>query len=134
MRKRTSNPAPEIPIGQLARRDHGVLATSELLDCGLTHAGIHRRTRAGRLHRLYHGVYAVGHTALSREGGWLAAVKACGRAAVLSHQSAGELWDLIPHCPGPIHVTVPPGQKAQAGSGDLGPPLEDVGARRRHSP
>lgn len=94
-------------MARLARGDHGVLTTAELLACGLTHAGIHRRARAGRLHRLHHGVYAVGHAALSREARWLAAVKACGPGAVLSHQCAAELWELSPRCPGPTHVTVP---------------------------
>jgi very-short-patch-repair endonuclease len=98
---------PEARIARLAVRDHGVLATAELLACGLTHAGIHRRARAGWLHRLHHGVYAVGHVSLSREGHWLAAVKACGPDAVLSHLSAAELWELIGRCAGPIHVTVP---------------------------
>jgi len=51
-------------------------------------------------------VYAVGHAAISRHGCLLAAVKACGPGAMLSHQSAGELWGLLPTCPGPIHVKV----------------------------
>jgi len=49
----------------------------------------------------------VGHAALSREGRWLAAVKACGAGAVLSHQSAGAFWELLTRYTGPIHITVP---------------------------
>jgi very-short-patch-repair endonuclease len=107
MRKRGFTHGPDARLAELAQRDHGVLATAELLACGLTHPGIYRRARAGRLHRLHHGVYAVGHVALSREARWLAAVKACGTGAVLSHQSAAELWELSPRRPDPIHVTVP---------------------------
>src|SRR6478672_8021951 len=107
MRKRTFAAGSDVRIAQAAERDHGVLATPELLACGLTHAGIHRRAEAGRLHRLHHGVYAVGHASVSSNGRWLAAVKTCGTGAVLSHHSAAELWELIPHRPGPIHVTVP---------------------------
>ena len=62
---------------------------------------------AGRLHRLYRGVYAVGHTELSLEGRWIAAVFACGPNAVLSHGSAAHLWSLSPKCPPYIHVTIP---------------------------
>jgi very-short-patch-repair endonuclease len=84
-----------------------VLTTAELVGCGLTRAGIHRRAKAGRLHRLHHGVYAVGHTALTQEAYWLAAVKACGLGAVLSHRSAAQLWELLPRRPGPVSITVP---------------------------
>jgi very-short-patch-repair endonuclease len=70
-------------------------------------AGITRRVRAGRLHRLYRGVYAVGHRRISREGHWLAAVLACGAGAVLSHRSAAALWGIRPQSSGPIEVTVP---------------------------
>jgi very-short-patch-repair endonuclease len=117
MRKPTSIDRPEARVTELAKRDHGVLTTHELLACGLTHAGIHRRVEAGRLHRVHRGVYAVGHRALSREGRWLAAVKACGSGAVLSHQSAAELWELVPRRPGPIHVTVPAYRRPRPGRG-----------------
>jgi hypothetical protein len=52
------------------------------------------RLNAGRLHQLRRGVYAVGHTALSREGWWMAAVLFCGPEAILSHRSAAALWGL----------------------------------------
>jgi very-short-patch-repair endonuclease len=107
MRKKPFTDAPDARAAQLAERDHGVLATHELLACGLTHGGIYRRVRAGRLHRIHQGVYAVGHAALSREGHWLAAVKASGAGAVLSHQSAAVLWELLPRSVGAIHITVP---------------------------
>jgi very-short-patch-repair endonuclease len=111
MRKERTTPGPDARVARLAGRDHGVLTASELIGCGLTPTGIHRRLQAGRLHRLYRGVYAVGHAALSRAGRWLAAVKACGAAAVLSHQSAAVLWELLPRYAGPIHVTVPATRK-----------------------
>jgi very-short-patch-repair endonuclease len=59
----------------------------------------------------------VGHASLSREGRSLAAVKACGAAAVLSHHSAAQLWDLLPRYSGPIHVTVPHTRKPHPGQG-----------------
>ena len=54
------------------------------------------RVAAGRLHRIHRGVYAVGHGGLTMRGRFLAAVKACGEAAVLSHMSAAALWELLP--------------------------------------
>ena len=52
----------------------------------------------GRLHRIHHGVYAVGHPRLTPRGHLWGAVLACGgpEAAVLSHRSAAAVWDLLP--------------------------------------
>ncbi len=58
-------------------------------------ARIARRCAAGRLHRLHTGVFAVGHLALTQRARELAAVKACGPDALLSHRSAGRRWGLI---------------------------------------
>lgn len=65
-----------------------------------------RRTRKGLLYRIHRGVYAVGHPGLSNEGRWMAAVLACGKAAVLSHRSAAALWTIVP-LPNVIEVTLP---------------------------
>ena len=98
---------PDQIVAKIAGRRHGVVAYTQLLWAGLSAKGITRRVRSGRLHRIYRGVYAVGHTNLSREGRWLAAVLACGKSAVLSHESAAELWGISPTSPATIHVTVP---------------------------
>lgn len=85
---------PDRAIAALAGRQHGVVATSQLLELGLTRQSISRRVSTGRLHRLHRGVYAVGHTGISREGRWTAAVFAGGRGAALSHRSAALLWNI----------------------------------------
>jgi very-short-patch-repair endonuclease len=59
------------------------------------------------LHRVFRGVYAVGHAGLGNKGRWMAAVLACGDGAVLSHRSAAELWGMLKPVSGPVHVTVP---------------------------
>jgi hypothetical protein len=74
---------------------------------GYTKSSIGRAVAAGRLHRLYHGVYAVGHTNLSPHGECLAAVLACGRGALLSHGSAAWLLGLTRFGPKPLAVTAP---------------------------
>jgi very-short-patch-repair endonuclease len=73
------------------------------------------RARTGRLHRLYRGVYAVGHPAPPVEGRFLAAVKACGLRAVLSHLAAAFLWGLIEDEPEVIDVTVTGGSRVHPG-------------------
>lgn len=65
-----------------------------MLDLGLSREEIIGRLRRGRLHRLYPGVYAVGHKVLTQRSRWMAAVLACGPNAVLSHWSAAALWGI----------------------------------------
>ncbi len=94
-------------MADIARQQHGVATYKQLCGAGLDAAAVARRTKAGRLHRVHRGVYAVGHTALSREGRWMAAVLACGEGAVVSHRSAAVLWGLLPPRSGPVHISVP---------------------------
>jgi len=79
-------------VAAVAAEDWGVVSTAELLRCGLSHQTIATRRRAGRLHRLHRGVYAVGHPNPPWQGRFLAAAKACGPTSVLSHFSAAALW------------------------------------------
>ena len=82
-------------IAAIAGRQHGIVTTAQLREAGLDEVAMHRAVRAGRLHRLHRGVYAVGHRSLSWRGRWLAAVLAAGDGAVLSHTSAAALWEFL---------------------------------------
>jgi predicted transcriptional regulator of viral defense system len=73
----------------------GVLTAAELGDCGLTSTAVSTRLRRGWVHRLHRGVYAVGHASPPWEGRLLAAVRACGPDALLSHYSAAEVWGFV---------------------------------------
>jgi predicted transcriptional regulator of viral defense system len=53
------------------------------------------RLRAGRLHRVHRGVYAVGCDLRTLRGRFMAAVLACPEPAFLSHLSAAALWGLL---------------------------------------
>lgn len=81
-------------IAELADRQHGVVATWQLVALGLTHDDIRYRAKIGRLHRIYRGVCAVGHRNLTPKGHRMAAVLACGADAVLSHRSAAAHWGI----------------------------------------
>lgn len=112
-------------VAEIARRQHGVIATRQLLAAGWSLSGISRRVRDGRLHRVHRGVYAVGHVAPSPAREWMAAVLACGRdmpngtrrggrqlildswGAALSYRTAAQLWKLLPLRDGPVDVSVP---------------------------
>lgn len=102
-------------VADRATRQHGLIARWQLLALGLRPGAIARRVRAGRLHPVHRGVYAVGHRALTQEARWLAAVLACGHGAVLSHTAAAGLWGLIDRWDG-LDVSVP------SAAGRSGPP------------
>lgn len=100
-----------LPPGQelaaLASRQHGVVSIRQLRSIGYSHSSVEKAVAGGRLHRLHHGVYAVGHTNLSLLGRCLAGVLAAGPASLLSHYSAGWLLGLTSTRPIPVHVTTP---------------------------
>jgi len=70
------------------------MTTQELMAAGLSQEAVRKRAARGALHRLYPGVYAVGNPLVSLRGKWLAAVRACGPGALLSHRDAAMLWGL----------------------------------------
>jgi predicted transcriptional regulator of viral defense system len=93
-------------ISALAERQHGVVARRQLTAAGLSESEVQHRVAAGRLLRLYRGVYAVGHRQLRREGWWMAAVLTMGSGALLSHRDAAALHGVRwPH-DGATDVTV----------------------------
>lgn len=99
--------ATDLELARLATAQHGVVARQQLLVLGFSEGSVKRRVRGGRLHRVHHGIYAVGHRSLTVEGRWMAAVMAAGRDAVLSHATAAGAWELRRRGSGAIHVTIP---------------------------
>jgi hypothetical protein len=81
-------------VARRAASQHGVVTVDQLRELGLTYEVIRRRVEVGRLHRLYRGVYAVGHRKLSRDGHLRAALYAAGPTAQLSHRTAAGLHGL----------------------------------------
>jgi very-short-patch-repair endonuclease len=100
------NPSLDGVIAVLADRQHGVVARWQLLSMGFGPDAIDHRIATARLHRVYQGVYAVGHNRLTLRGHFIAAVLACGPDAVLSHRSAARLWNLLPDSRRMIDVAV----------------------------
>lgn len=101
---RTKNRPVDREVGELAQRQHGVVAHRQLTDIGLSPSAIRRRLGLGRLHPVHQGVYAVGHSRLSGHGRWIAAVLACGPGALLSQGTAAALWAILPSSSAQIHV------------------------------
>src|SRR3954454_4862897 len=82
-------------LAALAGKQHGVVATWQLAAMGFRRGWIQHALRNGRLHQVYIGVYVVGHAAVGPRGCMLAAVLACGPAALASHYSAGLVYRML---------------------------------------
>jgi predicted transcriptional regulator of viral defense system len=108
-------PPADAAIAALTKGQHGVVARDQLRTLGLGKAAIEHRVRAGRLHRLHPGVYAVGHVLLSSFGRFVAAVFACGPGAVLSHWSAAHLHRLLASARTRVDVLSPRDRRPKRG-------------------
>ena len=80
-------------IAQLATA-RGLITNEALRVAGLSRRAITDRAAAGRLFRVHHGVYFVGHAERTSLAYAEAAVLACGPRTALSHDSAAALWGL----------------------------------------
>jgi very-short-patch-repair endonuclease len=87
----------ERAISELVGRQHGVVTRSQLRGLGFTADEIDNRLKTSRLHPLHRSVYLAGHMAALPHARELAAVLACGPAAVLSHRNAAHVWSLLPY-------------------------------------
>jgi len=95
-------------IAELAAEQHGVFALSQLVDSGFDSQLARKRVAAGRLHRVFQGVFSTQKQSLLTPNGWrMAAVLACGPEAVLSHRSAAAHWGIREDTRSRIDVTAP---------------------------
>lgn len=90
-------------VAELAKRQHGVVSRAQLRGCGLSDDVV---DGCGWLHRVHRSVYAVGHTRLTIQGRWMAAVLACAPGALLTGRAALALHDVRPIPSGAIDVIV----------------------------
>lgn len=103
-----------------------MVSRRQLRELGFTPIQIAWRIEHGRLHRVHHNVYAVGHRALISHGHLIAALLSAGPTAFLSHRTAAAVWGLRPVNMNAIELTIP-GQSRRAA-----PPL--IIHRTRHAP
>jgi len=88
-----------------------LITTAQLTGLGLSHNALHARVRAGRLHRLHAGVYAVHPPPFTRNQRWLGATMACGPGALLSDGPAALLQRITDSpAPLPAHITAESGR------------------------
>jgi hypothetical protein len=91
-------------VSKLAARQHGVVSRQQLRRLGLDDSAVARSIRAGHLHRVFRGVYAVGHPAIGQRGRMRAVTLACGEGSFVSHRSAAALLGLLDRPPVAIDV------------------------------
>jgi very-short-patch-repair endonuclease len=133
----------DLQIGRIARVQHGLVTTAQLVDAGMTTSAISKRARRGRLYRVHRGVYSVGHEVVNEQQRWMAAVLACGPGAALSHGAAAVHWGLLRPLEGPTDITVHThnGRKRQRGirihrcaTLGAGAPFRTTGSQKRPGP
>jgi very-short-patch-repair endonuclease len=93
-------------IARIAAAQHGIVTRKQLLAAGLGHGAIDHRLTQLRLHPVHRGVYLVGHPLPPPMAREMAAILACGRDAVASHDTAGGIWGFRSPKPGRIDITV----------------------------
>lgn len=93
-------------IRRTATRQDGLIQHAQLLGHGLSLTQIHYRLRVGRLTRIHRGVYAVGHSAITRKAR-LRAATMIATDVRLRLFSAAEWWSLISPRTGNVLVTSP---------------------------
>ncbi len=91
----------------------------------MSRSAIYRANEDGRLHRVFRGVYSLGHPNVGELGRLRAATLACGEGAVVSHRSAGALLRLLDKGPAVIDVIAP---------GDRGRGIDGIRFHRVRAP
>jgi hypothetical protein len=101
--------AQDLPpeLRELAEIQCGIVSRSQVLAAGLTKDIVSTRLGRGGWQRMYPGIYAAFSGQPNRCAKLWAAVLSAGKGAVLSHQTAAELWRLADGQGAVIHLTVP---------------------------
>lgn len=84
-----------------------MLTRAQLRSAGISDSAISRWVVAGRLHRVYPGVFAVGHRVLSDKGRLAAALLYAGPGAALSHETGAWWLALTKRFPTQLTVSAP---------------------------
>ncbi len=96
----------ELAIAWVAARQLGLITAAQLHAAGVGRGSIEWRLANGALHRVFRGVYLVGHSIFAPGSLEFAAVLACGDRTIVSHRSAAALWKLASAPEGEAEVTV----------------------------
>lgn len=129
-RSRNAAPGPDQTVAVLAGRQRGLVTRGQLLGAGLGRGAIAHRVAKGRLLAVHRGVFLVGHRAPVPLATELAALLGVGVRALLSHRSAGVVWQLPVPVIGLVELTVV-GSRTRPRSGVLVRRVTGLDARDR---
>jgi hypothetical protein len=107
-----AEPAPDLVVAAVARRQHGAFSRRQALAAGFTATMITQRLASAAWLRLASGVYALASHPFSWERQAMAATLSVPKA-VLSGPSAAALHDIEGFRKGRLEVTVPPGRNVR---------------------
>lgn len=94
-------------LRDVALEQYGYVTTKQALEAGVTHASLSMMVKRGRLERECQGVYLVPQLPYTQFNQYMLAVLWTGAPeAVLSHETALDLYDVCDIDPAAIHVTV----------------------------
>ncbi len=94
-------------LAQLASDRSGVFTAAAARALGMTSSSLAYHSRTGTIERLGHGVYRLANFPLSPREPLIAAAAALGKDAVVSHETALQLYDVSDVAPSRLHFTVP---------------------------
>jgi hypothetical protein len=111
--------AKDLPPGlsDIAEFQRGVVSRAQILAAGLSDEFAAARLNRGSWQRIYPGVYATFSGELPRVARLWAAVLWAGPGAMVSHETAAEIWGMADHTTSPIHVTVAGTRRVRRRSG-----------------
>lgn len=96
----------EVRLVELAERQEGLLSRAQL-DKLLSGGQVSRWLHQGRIHRVYPGVYALGHRRTTERGRLIAALLYAGPGAALAGRSGTAWWEITKSQPRAIEVATP---------------------------
>jgi predicted transcriptional regulator of viral defense system len=94
-------------LAQIANDRRGVFTAAAARSVGMTSSSLAYHTRTGTIERLGHGVYRLADAPSSPREALIAAAAALGEDAVVSHESALQLYGVSDVAPSRLHFTVP---------------------------
>jgi hypothetical protein len=102
-------------LAALTDAQAGIVTHAQAAGAGRTESWIEHRLRSERWRRVHHGIYATFTGPLPREAELWAALLWAGKGAMLSHETALEVAELIDKPSAEIHLTVPSARRPAQG-------------------
>jgi predicted transcriptional regulator of viral defense system len=99
----------------LATEQHGYFTAAQAARCGYASDMLTYHVKQGTFQRVHRGVYRFRDFPFSTREDLVAAWLAVGKdVAVVSHESALDLWDLSDVVPDAVHLTIPRARRSRA--------------------